>query len=187
VNEQRPPADGRYLIPAHTPEFDAFHRNVQRALRLSARLSALTIDDAFAIRELFAELIGKPVDESFSLFPPFTADYGLNITVGVRVFVNQECMFLGHGAIDIGDRVLIGPRVSLITAGHPFDPEQRRTSIDAEPITVGPDVWIGANATVVPGVTIGHDSVVAAAAVVTRDVPPRTLFGGNPAKVIREL
>ena len=178
---------GEYLIRNHSPEFDAFAGRVQRALRISARLSALSFDDADAIRELFAELIGKPVAASFSLFPPFTADYGLNITVGERVFVNQECLFLGHGAIDIGDRVLIGPRVSLITAGHPVDPAQRRSFIDAEPVVVGDDVWIGAGATVVPGVTIGHDSVVAAGAVVTRDVPPRTLVGGNPARVIREL
>ena len=187
MNEQPLPPDDLYVIRTHTPEFDDFHRNVQRALRLSARLSDLSIDDAASVRQTFAELIGKPVDDSFSLFPPFTADYGLNITVGARVFINQFCMFLGHGAIDIGDRVLIGPRVSLITAGHPVEPEQRRAFIDAQPITIGADVWIGANATVVPGVTIGHDSVVAAAAVVTRDVPPRSLVGGNPAKVIREL
>jgi galactoside O-acetyltransferase len=187
VSEQPPrPADS-YEIPTKSAEFDAFYATVRRALTLSARINVLSFDDGAAVRALFAELIGKPVHESFSLFPPFTADYGPNIAVGERVFVNQYCMFLGHGAIDIGDRVMIGPRVTLTTAGHPVDPERRRSHITAEPITVEPDVWIGASATLVPGVTVGHGSVVAAGAVVTRDVPPRSLVGGNPARVIREL
>ena len=189
MSERTQAAGGERAIRTGVPEFGKFAESVQRALRLSAQLSEFSTapDEADAVRALFSELTGKPVDEAFSLYPPFTADWGPNITVGERVFVNQYCMFLGHGAIDIGDRVMIGPRVTLTTAGHPVDPERRRTGITSAPITIESDVWIGASATIVPGVTIGHDSVVAAGAVVTRDVPPRTLVGGNPAKLIREL
>lgn len=178
---------GRYRIPTNSPEFDAFHAQVQRGMRLSSMLGEVERDDEAAIHALFAELTGRPVPAGFRLFPPFTCDYGPNISVGERSVINHDCMFLGHGAIDVGARVLIGPRVTLTTAGHPVEPELRRAYVDAEPITIEDDVWIGAAATVVPGVRIGHDSVVAAGAVVTREVPPRTLVGGNPAAVIREL
>ena len=155
--------------------------------RLSARLSELAMEDVDAIRAAFEELIGKPVDPTFSLIPPFYADYGLGITIGHKVFINQGCLFMGHGAIDIGDEVMIAPRVNLITTGHPMDPETRRSGVTCEPITVGRNVWIGATATVLQGVTIGEDAVVGAGAVVTRDVPARTFVAGVPARVIRDL
>ena len=172
--------DGLRVIREGVPEFGKFGELVQRALRLSSEIGALSTSpqDADAVRALFTELTGKPVHESFSLYPPFTADWGPNITVGETVFVNQYCMFLGHGAITIGDRVMVGPRVTILTAGHPVEPERRRGAITSAPVTIGDDVWIGAAATIVPGVTIGRHSVVAAGAVVTRDVPPRTLVGG---------
>jgi len=189
MSDRTKAVDGERPIRTGVPEFGKFVESVQRALRLSARISEFSTapEDADAVRALFTELTGRPVHESFSLYPPFTADWGPNISVGEQVFVNQYCMFLGHGAIDIGDRVMIGPRVTLTTGGHPVDPARRRAGITVEPITIEADVWIGASATIVPGVTVGHDSVVAAGAVVTRDVPPRTLVGGNPAVVIREL
>ena len=132
-------------------------------------------------------MTGKPVGEPFYLIPPFYTDYGLNITVGKSVFIGYECAFTGHAAIDIADQVMIAHKVNLVTAGHPVEPDQRRTYITAEPITIETNVWIGAAATVLPGVTIGADSVVAAGAVVTHDVPPATLVGGVPATVIRKL
>jgi acetyltransferase-like isoleucine patch superfamily enzyme len=132
-------------------------------------------------------LTGKPVGEPFYLIPPFYTDYGLNITVGKSVFIGYECAFTGHAAIDIADQVMIAHKVNLVTAGHPVEPDQRRTYITAEPIKIETNVWIGAAATVLPGVTIGADSVVAAGAVVTHDVPPATLVGGVPATVIRKL
>ena len=140
-----------------------------------------------SVREVFEELIGKPVGDSFNLIPPFYADYGLNITVGRAVFIGYECMFTGHGAIDIADEVMIANKVNLVTAGHPVEPDKRRSYITVEPITVERNVWIGTAATVLPGVTIGADSVVAAGAVVTHDVPPATLVAGVPATVIRHL
>ena len=170
-----------------SPEFREIYRRIQVATRLSARLSELAMEDVDAVRSAFEALIGKPVDHTFSLIPPFYADYGLGITIGHKVFINQGCMFMGHGAIDIGDEVMISPRVNLITAGHPVEPERRRTLVTSAPITVGTNVWIGAAATVLPGVTIGPDAVVAAGAVVTHDVPRRSLVAGVPAKVIKLL
>jgi len=127
-------------------------------------------------REVFEKLIGKPVGDSFHLIPPFYADYGLNITIGRAVFIGYQCMFTGHGAIDIADEVMIANKVNLVTAGHPVEPDKRRAYITVEPITIERNVWIGTAATVLPGVTIGADSVVAAGAVVTHDVPPATLW-----------
>ena len=175
------------LMSGGTPESRELVARVKVATRLSSKLSAFSMDDDASIREVFEELTGKPVDESFMLIPPFFADYGLNITVGRSVFIHQGCMFMGHGAIDISDQVMIGPKVNLVTAGHPLEPDRRRRFITSAPITVGRNVWIGAAATVLPGVDIGADAVVAAGAVVTRDVPQATLVAGVPATVIRDL
>lgn len=174
-------------IAVRSPEFRALFERVKEATRLSSQLSRYCIDDKEPIREVFEELIGKPVGDPFWLIPPFYADYGLNISVGRAVFIGYECMFTGHAAIDIADEVMISNRVNLVTAGHPVEPHKRRASITAAPITVGPNVWIGTAATVLPGVTIGADSVVAAGAVVTHDVPPATVVAGVPATVLRHL
>jgi acetyltransferase-like isoleucine patch superfamily enzyme len=138
-------------------------------------------------RSAFEELIGKPVGDRFTLIPPFYTDYGLNITVGHAVFIGYECMFTGHGAIDIAEEVMIANKVNLVTAGHPVEPDKRRDFITVAPITIERNVWISTAATVLPGLTIGADAVVAAGAVVSRDVPPATLVGGVPATVIRHL
>lgn len=174
-------------IATRTPEFRAFHERVKVATRLSAKLSELCMDEAESIQTAFEELIGKAVGEAFNLIPPFYTDYGLNISVGRAVFIGYQCAFTGHAAIDIADEVMIAHKVNLITGGHPVEPDQRRMRITAEPITIETNVWIGAAATVLPGVTIGAGSVVAAGAVVTRDVPPATLVAGVPATVIRNL
>ncbi len=145
------------------------------------------MDEAESIREVFEELIGKPVGDSFTLIPPFYTDCGLNITVGRAVFIGYQCAFTGHAAINIADQVMIAHKVNLVTAGHPVEPDKRRAYITAEPITIETNVWIGAAATILPGVTIGADAVVAAGAVVTHDVPPATLVAGVPATVIRKL
>ncbi|MGA2209564.1 MAG: DapH/DapD/GlmU-related protein [Acidimicrobiales bacterium] len=174
-------------IKTRTPESRALFERVKVATRLSAELSAYRLDEAESIRTAFEELIGKPVDESFTLIPPFYADYGLNITIGRTVFIGYECAFTGHAAIDIADEVMIAHKVNLITAGHPVEPDQRREYITAEPIKIDTNVWIGAAATVLPGVHIGEGAVVAAGAVVTHDVPPATVVAGVPATVIRKL
>jgi acetyltransferase-like isoleucine patch superfamily enzyme len=177
----------RQLIGVRSPEFREFFERVKVATRLSAKLSAFCMDETESIREAFEELIRKPVGEKFTLIPPFYADYGLNITVGRAVFIGHQCAFTGHAAINIADQVMIAHKVNLITAGHPVEPDKRRVYITAAPITIDTNVWIGAAATILPGVTIGADSVVAAGAVVTHDVPPATLVAGVPATVIRTL
>jgi len=161
--------------------------NVKRATAITARMNRLTFNDADEVRALFSELIGKKVDDGFLLIPPFYTTGGDEIRVGRNVFVNQNCTFYDLGGLDIGDDVLIGPNVSLITAGHPVEPSQRRAVTIGKPIVIKRNVWIAAGATIIGGVTVGENSVVAAGSVVTKDVPPNTLVGGNPARVIRSI
>jgi acetyltransferase-like isoleucine patch superfamily enzyme len=163
-NEQR--------LQTRTPESRAFAERVQVAMNLSSRLNALQADDLDTRRTILTEIFGQPVPASLSILPPFYCDYGLGASFGERVFINQGCFFLDYGGITIGDRVLIGPRVTLSTAGHPVEPDERYDFITHAPIVIEDDVWIGAAATITPGVTIGHGSVVGAGAVVAKDVPP---------------
>jgi acetyltransferase-like isoleucine patch superfamily enzyme len=179
--------DDSQLIRTRTPESRALFDRVKVATRLSAKLSAYSLDEAESIQRAFEELIGKPVGDTFTLIPPFYTDHGLNITVGRAVFIGYECAFTGHGAINIADEVMIAHKVNLITAGHPVEPDKRRAFLTAAPITIETNVWIGAAATILPGVNVGADSVVAAGAVVTHDVPPATLVAGVPARVVRHL
>ncbi len=174
-------------IPVRTPESKAFAADVERAMALTARLNRLGYADGDEVRALFEDLAGHKVGEHFRLAPPFYTDCGRNIRIGDRVFINQNCTFYALAEITIGDDVLIGPNVSLISSGHPVAPSQRRAALVGKPITVGNGVWIAAGATVIGGVTIGENSVVAAGSVVTRDVPANTLVGGNPARVIRSI
>ncbi|AOI68408.1 sugar O-acetyltransferase [Burkholderia ubonensis] len=175
------------MIPRRTPESAAMLANVKRAMAITASLNRLTFNDADEVRALFSDLIGKEVDESFLLIPPFYTAGGVDISVGRNVFVNQNCTFYDLGGLDIADDVMIGPNVSLITTGHPIEPSQRRDFVVAKPIVIERNVWIGAGATIIGGVTVGENSVVGAGSVVTKDVPPNTLVGGNPARVIRSI
>lgn len=161
--------------------------SLKRAAALTATLNRLTFNDADEVRALFSDLVGKRVDDSFLLIPPFYTTGGPDIRVGRNVFINQNCTFYDLGGIDIADDVMIGPNVSLITSGHPIEPLRRREGVTAAPISIGRNVWIAANVTIIGGVTIGENAVVAAGSVVTRDVPPNTLVGGNPARVIRSI
>jgi acetyltransferase-like isoleucine patch superfamily enzyme len=162
-------------LRTRTPESRAFAERVQLVMALTSRLNALPFDDLAARRSLLAEIFGAPVPESLSILPPFYCDHGLGASFGERVFINQGCFFLDFGGITIGDRVLIGPRVTLSTAGHPLDPRERFDFITHAPIVIEDDVWIGAAVTVTPGVTIGRGSVVGAGAVVAKDVPPMSV------------
>jgi acetyltransferase-like isoleucine patch superfamily enzyme len=164
-----------------------FAGRVQRAIRLTAELSVLQYSDQQAIREGWSALTGQTVDEDFHLIPPVYSDHGINIRVGRNVFVNQNCRFNDIGGITIGDDVMLGPGVCLLTAGHPVDPAQRRTGITAAPIAIGRNVWIGTSALIMQGVTVGADAIVGAGAVVTRDVPAATLVAGVPAVVVKTI
>lgn len=138
------------------------------------------------LREIMERLIGKKVDDAFRLFPPFYTDFGKNITIGKNVFINSGCHFQDQGGITIGDGALIGHNVVLATINHDLEPKNDRKNHYA-PIKIGAHVWIGSNATVLPGVSIGDWAVVAAGAVVTKDVPPYTVVGGVPAKVLKTI
>ena len=133
---------------------------------------------------LFSRLIGKPVGEGFGLFPPFYTDFGKNITIGDRVFINSDCKFQDQGGIIIDEGALIGHGVVLATLNHDFDPAKRQ-QLHPAPIHIGKGVWIGANATVTAGVTIGDNAIIAAGAVVNKDVPANAIYGGVPAKFIK--
>lgn len=138
------------------------------------------------LRALFSELIGKPVDENFGLFPPFYTDFGKNITIGKNVFINADCKFQDQGGIFIDDGALIGHGVVLATLNHDMMPEKRQM-LHPAPIHIGKNVWIGANATITQGVTIGDNSVIAAGAVVTKDIPADVVAGGVPARVLKKI
>ncbi|MGN6301414.1 MAG: sugar O-acetyltransferase [Angustibacter sp.] len=174
-------------LPTRTPESRAFAERVQTVMTLTARLNALPFDDLDGRRRLLVEIFGGPVPESLSVLPPFFCDYGLGTSFGERVFVNQGCFFLDYGGITIGDRVLIGPRVTLSTAGHPVEPDERFDFITHAPIVIEDDVWLGAAVTVAPGVRIGRGSVVGAGAVVAKDVPPMSVVTATSAVERRRL
>src|ERR1700733_3394487 len=179
--------DRTTIIARRTPESAAMSASVKRAMAITANLNRLTFNDADQVRALFSELIAKKVDDSFLLLPPFYATGGRITRIGRNVFVNQNCTFYDLGGLDIADDVMIGPNVSLITAGHPLEPSQRRSTTIGKPIVIERNVWIAAGATIIGGVTVGENSVVAAGSVITKDVPPNTLVGGNPARVIRSI
>jgi acetyltransferase-like isoleucine patch superfamily enzyme len=128
---------------------------------------------------LLAELLGKPPPETALVHPPFYCTYGLGIELGERTFVGQACSFLDLGGITIGDRVLISPKVTLVTEGHPVEPAERYSYLTVAPIVIEARAWIGAAATILPGVTVGHDSIVGAGTVVAKDVPPLTVVTGT--------
>lgn len=138
------------------------------------------------IRNLFSRIIGEPVDDSFRMFPPFYTDFGRNTHIGKNVFINAGCQFQDQGGIFIGDGALIGHNAVLATLNHGFDPADRQ-NLYPQPIHIGRNVWLGANVTVLPGVTIGDNAIVAAGAVVTKSVPESVVVGGIPAKFIKNI
>ena len=173
--------------PARSAEGRQMFENLKRAVRLSARLSDIGFDDLEGLCTAFSELIGKPVGERFMIIPPFSTDCGLNTQIGANVFINQGCHFMDMGGITIGDDVMIGPKVNLVSSGHPVDPATRRRGIVSKPIAIGNNVWIGVAATILPGVSIGDNAVIAAGAVVSRNVPANTIAAGVPARVLKQL
>ncbi|MCX8525664.1 sugar O-acetyltransferase [Chryseobacterium formosus] len=137
------------------------------------------------ITDLLSQILDKNVQDVV-VFTPLYINYGKNINIGKNVFINFDCTFLALGGITIEDDVLIGPKVSLVTENHPLNPEHRKGLI-CKPILIKRNAWIGANATILAGVTIGENSVVAAGAVVSKDVPDNTVVGGVPAKIIKQI
>jgi acetyltransferase-like isoleucine patch superfamily enzyme len=165
-------------------EYPKIQAVVERTIALSAQLNSST--NIEEIRERLSEIIGGKLDETTTVFAPFYTNFGRFITIGKRVFINHACSFLDMGGITIEDDVLIGPRVNLTTENHPLDPSDRRALI-CKPIVIKRNAWIGAAATILPGVTIGENAVVAAGAVVSKDVPANTIVGGVPARFIKNV
>lgn len=173
------------LITAGSPMHQAMHGMSQRALRKTTAINSAyhTPDE---LRELMSNLIGKPLDPAFGMFPPFYTDCGQNISIGPRTFINMGCSFQDWGGITIGSDCLIGHNCTICTVNHSKDP-MKRGDMTCHPVTIGDRVWIGANVTILPGVTIGDGAIVAAGAVVTKDVTPETIVGGIPARIIKKM
>lgn len=138
------------------------------------------------VRVLLSELFGKPVDPTLRVFPPFYTDFGKNITIGKNVFINACCHFQDHGGVTLGDGCQIGHNVVFATLNHGISAEDRVHTYPA-PIVLGKNVWVGSNSTILQGVTVGDNAIIAAGAVVTKDVPANTIVGGVPAKTIRSI
>ena len=142
--------------------------------------------DPAEISDLLSQITGSEIDESIAVFTPLYINYGKNTKIGKNVFINFDCVFLDLGGITIEDNVLIAPKVSLLSEGHPLSPNDRQSLVPGH-IHIKKNAWIGAGATILPGVTIGENSVVAAGAVVSKDVPANTVVGGVPAKTIKTI
>lgn len=138
------------------------------------------------IRQFLSQIIDSEIDKSVTIFTPFHINYGKNTQIGKNVFINFDCVFLDLGGITIEDGVLIAPKVSLLSEGHPISPEQRHSLVPKH-IHIKKNAWIGANATILHGVTIGQNAVVAAGSVVTKDVPDNVVVGGIPAQILKKL
>lgn len=177
--------DSAKTVIAGSPEHEYMHKLSQEAIRICMDINN-TYHTPEEICALMSELTGKPVDASFAMFPPFFTDCGKNISIGKRVFINSGCRFQDQGGITIGDDVLLGHNVVLATLNHTVEPARRKDMTPAA-IVIGKNVWIGSNTTILPGVTIGDNAIVAAGAVVTKDVPANTVVGGVPAKELKRI
>ena len=142
--------------------------------------------DPAEVRELLSQITGSKIDESVDVFTPLYINYGKNTKIGKNVFINFDCVFLDLGGITIEDGVLIAPKVSLLSEGHSLSPEERHSLVPGH-IHIKKNAWIGAGATILPGVTVGENAVVAAGAVVSKDVPDNTVVGGIPAKIMKSI
>ena len=164
---------------------DMFNKLLKEAIKIKSKLNC-EYHSEDEIREIFAELTSQPVNETLRLVPPFHTDCGKNIHIGENVFINSNCSMQDQGGIYIGDNVLIGHNACLLTINHQENPE-KRANMFPSPIKIGNNAWLGSNVTVLPGITIGDGAIIAAGAVVTKDVEPNTIVAGVPAKVVRKV
>jgi maltose O-acetyltransferase len=184
VSEQKDRMLSGELYLVDDPELRA---DAVRCDALLARFNATRATDVDERRRILTDLLGE-LGEGTVIRPPLFMDYGYQTSVGSGTFINFNCVILDVGRVRIGADVQIGPNVQILTPTHPIDPEQRRSGLEAaKPITIEDNVWLGGGAIVLAGVTIGRDTVVGAAAVVTKDLPPGVVAVGNPARVIRPV
>lgn len=174
---------GETILP-NDPEAYKMREASYNTKKLLVQMNNAT--DPNEIRNLLNQITGSEIDESVAVFTPLYINYGKHTKIGKNVFINFDCVFLDLGGITIEDGVLIAPKVSLLTEGHPIEPENRHALIP-KPIHIKKNAWIGAGATILQGVTIGENAVVASGAVVSKDVPDNTVVGGIPAKIIKTI
>lgn len=168
------------------PDDPEIHKLLQASYEVKKKLNLLnTYTEPGEILKILSEIVGEEL-ENVTVFTPIYINYGKHLNIGKNVFINFDCTFLTLGGITIEDDVLIGPKVSLITENHPLTPQHRKGLI-GKSIHIKKNAWIGASATILPGVTIGENAVVAAGAVVSKDVPDNVLAGGIPAKIIKTI
>lgn len=176
----------RKPLDMYTPGvFQFLNEMNDEARRITAELNNAyhSMDE---IRELFSQLSGKPVNPTLRIFPPLYTDFGKNIQVGKNVFINGGCHFQDQGGITLGDDCLIGHNVVFATLNHFIEPSER-ASLQPAPIVLGKNVWVGSSSTILQGVTIGDNAIIAAGSVVTKDVPANAIVGGVPAHIIRYI
>jgi len=172
------------IIKNDDPQMAKVWESVSESIRLSSALNtSSTIEET---RDRLSQIIGKQIDKSTTIFVPFYTNFGRHIFIGKNVFINHACSFLDLGGITIEDDVLIGPKVNLITENHPVKPSQRKSLI-LNSIIIKRNAWIGAGVTILPGVTIGENAIIAAGAIVTKNVADDTIVGGIPAKFIKSI
>lgn len=177
--------EGADVIKAGSEAHLKMHELAERAQKITGKINSgiHTPEETVA---LFSELTQRDVDASFRCFPPFYTECGINIRIGKNVFINSGCCFQDHAGIEIGDGALIGHQVVISTLNHDIYPSNRADMMP-NPVKIGKNVWIGAHATILPGVTIGDNAIIAAGAVVTKDVVKNTVVGGVPAKKIKDI
>lgn len=184
MSEKEKMEKGMWYDANYDPELFALRK---RAQAKALKLSAMPHDQFEERNKAIKELLGY-MPEEFDLVTPFMVDYGINIHIGKSVFINANCYFMDCANITIGEHTFIGPYCGLYTATHPLSYKQRNKGLEkALPITIGKNCWLGGNVSIMPGVTIGDGCVIAAGAVVNRDVEENCLVAGVPAKVIRKI
>lgn len=170
----------RLADPAYSGIKEALAETMQHAARLNIS------SDVNQARQILSQIIAQEIDESTTILTPFYTNFGRFTAIGKNVFINHACSFLDLGGITVEDNVLIGPRVNLVTENHPIDPTDRQSLI-TKPIIIKRNAWLGAGVTILPGVTVGENAIVAAGAVVAKDVLANTIVGGIPAKLIKSI
>ena len=171
-------------VPFTDPDYGQIREAAIRTTKLVTEMNAIA--DVEKARELWSEISGTPLDSSSYIQLPFYINIGQFTSIGKNVYINHACSFLDMGTITIEDDVLIGPKVNVLSELHPVNPTERH-SLMAKPVVIKRNAWIGAGATIMPGVTVGENAVVAAGAVVNKNVADNTVVGGIPAKVIKNI
>lgn len=173
------------MVSPNEPGYDELITDIFATMKTAAEMNS-GYHTPKEVHEYMECILGKQLEESTTILPPLYIDYGKPVTIGKGCFIQQCCTFFGRGGITIGNEVFIGPKVNLITINHDTNPHNRSATY-GKPIVIEDKVWIGINATILPGVKIGYGAIIGAGSVVTKDVPSLTIVAGNPARVIKTI